>query len=337
MNLPTDSGAGVDLPPLVLFEAEVTAGGAYDNWQDMTGEQYHFPNQYRNRVVHDRRFVYYRGVRRAGGARGRAEYFGHGRIGEVWFDESSLSQPRKAKWAWFCSIDDYVEFPSPVAANQQGKYFETITHARAWQVGVRLISEETYAAIITAAGVTQSPLAPEAAPPSRDTLEEMTDLLRVRPATVSATGVIVSHAFRRSRRAAAIGRRAEQLVLARLWSRFSDVRWLSAEGELPGYDLDYEDAGLRHAVEVKGTTGSYFPAIELTINEWRAAERLRDRFWLYLVASCDGAAPCVQIIRDPVSLLSANKARVSPLLLRFELQHDGVYAPPSTTLCSPTG
>lgn len=39
------------LDPLVLVQAEATIDGEYDDWNDLTGEQYHFPNQYRNRVV----------------------------------------------------------------------------------------------------------------------------------------------------------------------------------------------------------------------------------------------------------------------------------------------
>jgi hypothetical protein len=41
---------GEELAPIVLVENDVTIGGAYDAWMDKTGEQYHFPNQYRNRV-----------------------------------------------------------------------------------------------------------------------------------------------------------------------------------------------------------------------------------------------------------------------------------------------
>lgn len=72
--------------PLVLVENEKTAGGRYDHWKDVTGERYHFPNQYKGRVVPGRQFVYYRGVRRADGSRGTPEYFGYGRIGDVWRD-----------------------------------------------------------------------------------------------------------------------------------------------------------------------------------------------------------------------------------------------------------
>ena len=69
---------------LVLVENEETVGQRYDFWADDTGVQYQFPNMYRKRVTEGRPFVYYRGVRRAGGKRGAAEYFGTGVIGEVW-------------------------------------------------------------------------------------------------------------------------------------------------------------------------------------------------------------------------------------------------------------
>ena len=78
---------GEALTPIVLVENEVTIGGEHDDWRDETGNQYHFPNQYRGRVQEGRRFVYYRGVRREAG-RGPAEYFGCGRIGTVWRDEA---------------------------------------------------------------------------------------------------------------------------------------------------------------------------------------------------------------------------------------------------------
>lgn len=314
-----DSRPGAAISPLVLVQAEATVDGEYDDWDDLTGEQYHFPNQYRNRVVPGRRFVYYRGVRRQGGRRGQAEYFGHGRIGTVWLDEATANQPRKTDRAWLCSIEDYVEFPAPIAASQQGRHFENITHARDWQVGVRPITEATYQDILATAGLVQAALAPPVVP-AIVALQQATNLLRPRRAPVRATSNSSPRSFRRSQRATAIGRRAEELVLASLRTQFADVRWLSEARELPGYDIDYEDQGVRHAVEVKGTTGSYFPAIELTINEWRAAQELGERFWLYLVANCEGALPCVQVIRNPASLKAAGHADVSPLLLRFELR-----------------
>jgi hypothetical protein len=81
--------------PIVLVQNSVMANPGYD-WKDLEGEQYHFPNQYKNRCTSGTPFVYYRGTRRADGKRAIPEYFGSGRIGEVWRDESiPESAPKK--------------------------------------------------------------------------------------------------------------------------------------------------------------------------------------------------------------------------------------------------
>jgi hypothetical protein len=50
---------------LILIENEVTVGGRYDHWQDVTGKRYQFPNQYRGKVLTGRPFVCYREARAA--------------------------------------------------------------------------------------------------------------------------------------------------------------------------------------------------------------------------------------------------------------------------------
>src|SRR6185503_16885091 len=104
--------------PLVLVENEATVGGRYDDWKDVTGERYHFPNQYRNRVIPGRPFVYYRGSRRAHGRRGQPEDFGYGTIGDVWRDPDVPTDAPKRDWHWFCAIDEYQLFPYSVPAKQ---------------------------------------------------------------------------------------------------------------------------------------------------------------------------------------------------------------------------
>lgn len=93
-------GSAQDMP-LVLVENEVTVDERHSSWKDVTGERYHFPNQYRNRVIEGREFVYYRGVRRSDGTRGTPEYFGRGRIGEVWRDPEVPESAPKVEWKWF--------------------------------------------------------------------------------------------------------------------------------------------------------------------------------------------------------------------------------------------
>ena len=125
--------------PLVLVENEVTYEGNYDHWQDQTGVQYQYPNQYRNRIQPGRRFVYYRGVRRAQGRRGAPEYFGSGLVGRVWRDPSVPETAPKRGWKWFCELENYQPFALPVPAKNRGKYFEFIDSALGWRTGVREI------------------------------------------------------------------------------------------------------------------------------------------------------------------------------------------------------
>lgn len=68
---------------LVLVQTESTKDGKYDLWEDNTGEQYHYPNGYKNRIQPGKSFIYYKTQLRKGGGTGVAGYFGYGVIGEV--------------------------------------------------------------------------------------------------------------------------------------------------------------------------------------------------------------------------------------------------------------
>ena len=70
--------------PIVLISNEKILSG--HSWKDITGKQYHFPNQYRNMIIPGARFVHYRGIHRQDRAKGELEYFGCGTIGDVWLD-----------------------------------------------------------------------------------------------------------------------------------------------------------------------------------------------------------------------------------------------------------
>jgi hypothetical protein len=52
--------------PVVLVSNDANANDRF-NWQDITGVQYHYPNQYKNIIQPGERFIYYRGIRRANG------------------------------------------------------------------------------------------------------------------------------------------------------------------------------------------------------------------------------------------------------------------------------
>src|SRR5205823_1869092 len=102
--------------PLVLVENEVTVDARYDDWKDVTGERYHFPNQYRNRFSEGRPFVYYRGTRRSRGQRGTPEYFGVGTVGQVWQDPETDGVNQASQRHWFAELQDYRAFSRAVPA-----------------------------------------------------------------------------------------------------------------------------------------------------------------------------------------------------------------------------
>lgn len=122
------------------------------------------------------------------------------------------TEERPADRAWFCAIEDYVEFPTPIPSNRNGQYFEQVSHARGWQVGVRLITDSTYDAIVAAANLAALPPVAPTVLPATDTiaLTVTEGLLRPRHGQPGRTNGVVNTA-RRSRRAAAIGYRAEEL------------------------------------------------------------------------------------------------------------------------------
>lgn len=102
------------------------------------------------------------------------------------------------------------------------------------------------------------------------------------------------------------------------------VDWLARRGETPGWDLEFRtSADERVAVEVKGTTAGGFSSVEVTANEWSAAERLRSNYWLYLVAACGSTSPKLFRVADPYGQCQHGTLRVKPAVFRLSLAGGG--------------
>ncbi len=324
------------LDPLVLVENERTYGGKYDHWQDLTGIAYHFPNQYRRRVVPGREFVYYRGVRRKDGGRGTAEYFGTGMIGAVWQDAEQPRTTSKSGRRWYCEIRDYVPFPQPIPSKVDGQYFEGVNSALGWRTGIRVMRRDAYEQVLTRAGL--KPVAgAETAEPIGDTASFLPAVVSIsehdietvllaptspaKPAPAAGARAVPS---RRSRYSTVIGHRAEEIVLQHLKTTLpvacvSGVRWVAQDGETPGWDIEYRlPAGGLVAVEVKGTGAPMFGAFELTAGEWRAALKLRDRYRVALVAACTSKAPRIGWLEDPAMRVEQGALACTPTVYRLE-------------------
>ncbi len=317
---------------LVLVQNERTAGGHFDHWEDVTGERYHFPNQYRNRIVPGRPFVYYRGVRRNVGL-GNAEYFGVGQIGRVWPDARVPESEPRRKWRWFCEIEDYRMFVSPVPAKIDGQYLESIARNQ-WGVAVRKLPIDAFARILDLAGLNGIGLIP-----SRGATPEMPNLDLVTPQAlgegehlfVVGTGATVlppayktqEAPLRRTLFFKTVGDRAEEVTLSYLRRELDaaeahTLRWVAGAGERSGWDIEYVDAtGSLIAIGVKGTQGPLFLSVELTGREWEAAYALRHRYLLCLVTGCTGTEPRVEIICDPAGLADKGELVATPTRWRI--------------------
>lgn len=331
-----EAAGGWPLSPLVLVENERTAEGRYDHWQDATGERYHFPNQYKNRMVAGRRFVYYRGKRRADGGTGSPEYFGHGVLGATHLDpETDTSEP-KARWRWYCEIDEYGPFSEPVPFKIEGKYIEDIP-PNFWSVAVRELPEGAYRKILELGGGQLTEAIESAVRKSLDlppidelTIRESTNqnalvAANPRPVDRTASGSV---GRRRSEYSKAIGDQGERIVLRYLRETLppkvaKTVRWVANEGKTPGWDIEYTEDGQKIGVEVKATRGSAFPSIEVTAKEWEAARDLRGRYRLALVVNACSRNPSIEFVDDPWGEARSGRLITSPLAWKIQRASPG--------------
>ena len=303
--------------PIVLTSNEIILSGY--SWKDREGEQYHFPNQYRNKIVHGERFAYYRGVHRADGQRGEMEYFGVGEIGEVWLDPDT-EELNAQKRNWYCSIENYVPFSDPVMAKEGDATIETVKHKNHWRTAVRTISEEQHQELLAKANLKA---AFDRTNKIRETIKKA-----VADHSTPALGVVkkakrragtksASPTGRRySKKSKVVGDAGELTVFKYLEANvpgISELRWLANEGETPGWDIQYlDDGGSLIRVEVKSTEAKTLTSIELTANEWRAANEHQSTYKLALIGSCLSKSPIIEFVDDPVGRSKRGDLEVIP-------------------------
>ncbi|CAA9336651.1 MAG: hypothetical protein AVDCRST_MAG68-3399 [uncultured Gemmatimonadetes bacterium] len=314
--------------PLVLAQNERTVNPRFANFENVTGEQFHFIDNYRRRVVPGELIVYYRGVRRADGSRRTVpEYFGCGRIGEVWRDLRADDSAPRAEWRWYCSIEEYEPFVTPVPAIVEGRAVEGIAKSLL-QVSVRRLSQELFERILLSGGLgiaagDVAHVSPSELVPVDAAQVSTGENLWIPVRGSSRGGGANSPPPRRSAYAKRIGDRAEDVVMHFLRGTLAaeeakTLRHPAREGETPGWDIEFTHRdGALVGIEVKGTAGPSFGSIEWTANERNAARRLGARYWLYLVAECTSGNPKVQAIQDPEGEVAEGRMSAEPAVWRL--------------------
>ena len=201
--------------------------------------------------------------------------------------------------------------------------------ARARGGTVFSVSEAEWEAVRAAVDEEPSDVAPSSVPALSEVMPEVVDqpLLRTRPPRPTGragTSPSSGSPARRSKNAKVVGDRAEAVVVEHLRRTLppeqgKTVRWVAVEGERPGWDVEYVGSdGEVVAVEVKGTTGARFEAVEVTANEWVAAEAKGAYYHLYLVARCMGERPQIQVVRDPWGRMRDGEFAATPSVWRLE-------------------
>ena len=92
------------------------------------------------------------------------------------------------------------------------------------------------------------------------------------------------------------------------------LRHHAAEGDTPGYDISYREAGKKIGVEVKGTGAESFGNFELTQGERETAEKMGARYRVWLVAGVRSTSPVMEVVRNPARMLEAGQLTSSPVL-----------------------
>jgi hypothetical protein len=104
------------------------------------------------------------------------------------------------------------------------------------------------------------------------------------------------------------------------------IRWVAAEGDTPGWDIEYTSEGELWAVEVKATSGAAFPSIDMTANEWDAAQDKGPRYRLAMVTNALSMSPGIEFLDDPACLKSRGELSVEPLSWKVERIARGSHA-----------
>jgi hypothetical protein len=220
-------------------------------------------------------------------------------------------------------VQDYRAFPRAVPAKYNGEYLEKIPQ-NFWGVGVRVLPRETYKRILELSGLPTRPQETLVVPEGEIQPEIVSGAEALLVPRMGRVRIGKPNKYRQSGRSKAVGDQAERVVFDMLKktlspSEGSSLRWVAKESEQPGWDLQYGEDPNVTAIEVKGTTGAKFPTLEITANEWIAAEALRERYWLYLVADCISLRPRIQKLQDPFGKVSAGMYSIAPLVWRFSL------------------
>lgn len=233
-------------------------------YADIPYVSYEYPSRYRKRIQPGRRFVYYRGRRRAGGGRQPQVYLGAGIVGDI----RESDKPDRL----VCQVLDGEEFVVPLPfKDEHGLYLEPGASRRGYfQQGVREISEDSFQRILALAG----------AGPMDGSLQGGED---------ESSQLLVPGGSRAGYATAAMAQETERqsrnVVINFLSRSMPGIEIVEMASNNPGFDLETSVDRFRF-VEVKGTSKP-LPTFFLSEGERRFGDEHADAYLLAVVYGMD--------------------------------------------------
>ena len=97
----------------------------------------------------------------------------------------------------------------------------------------------------------------------------------------------------------------------------------AAKGEFPGWDITSHGAdGKPIFIEVKASIGKVISTIDITANEWAAAQHklYRNRYYLYLVTEALSKTPRIEILQEPYAYVSRGELTLDTSVYQLDLR-----------------
>ena len=97
----------------------------------------------------------------------------------------------------------------------------------------------------------------------------------------------------------------------------------AAKGEFPGWDITSYDAdGKSIYIEVKASIGKVISTVDITANEWAAAQHAqhKDRYHLYFVTEALSKTPRIEILRAPHTYVTSGELTLDPSVYQLNLR-----------------
>lgn len=123
---------------------------------------------------------------------------------------------------------------------------------------------------------------------------------------------------------AVVAAEKQRLIEAGFPNLADQVDHLAARGQTPGWDIaSFDEEGHSILIEVKASKGKSINSIEITRNEWLAAQAPtnRGRYFIYLVTDALSVAPQIEVIKDPFGYVENNVLTVEPSTWELSLRN----------------